>query len=309
MKDRSEHNSANADKASHKYSGSPETFQDDSVGTFTHSSFPRGWLDFATVGPPSDAPQPSAVVINTTDAHGHMTQALATLPAVAVAQGIFRPIDPTDHYATHADVRIDQFSDVDPTGAVEDPNNPGFLLCGCPDGTENILDWAGEVGFLNVAANPTNPGEAPGFGITASSDTHTWHLWAGTANVIADIDLGLKPVEGKWYGVEVDLNPRTGALHGVITDATLGTTLADKMVFLTDPTYGAYDAKVDGVFDTESYMDSELTLVFGSDPNLNKPGLAVFDNIDTTNRHSGYDDGYDHGSNAKLWDSICSDHG
>ena len=116
-------------------------------------------------------------------------------------------------------------------------------------------------------------------------------------------------MEGKWYGVEVDLNAKTGALHGVITDATLGTTLADKMVFLTDPTYGAYDPKVDGVFDTESYMDSELTLVFGSDPNLNKPGLAVFDNIDTTNRHSGYGDGYDHGSNAKLWDSICSDHG
>ena len=83
-------------------------------------------------------------MINTTDAHGHMTQALATLPAVAAAQGIFRPIDPTDHYATHADVRIDQFGDVDPTGAVEDPNNPGFLLCGCPVGTENILDWAGD---------------------------------------------------------------------------------------------------------------------------------------------------------------------
>ena len=73
----------------------------------------------------------------------------------------------------------------------------------------------------------------------------------------------------------------------------------------------AYDPKVDGVFDTGSYMDGELTLVFGSDSNLNKPGLAVFDNIDTTNRHSGYGDGHDHdhGSNAKLWDSICSDHG
>ena len=106
MKDRSEHNSANADKASHKYSGSPETFQEDSVGTFTYSSFPKGWLDFASVGPRSDAPQPSAVVINTTDAHGQMTKALATLPGVAEAQGIFRPINSTDYYATHADVRI-----------------------------------------------------------------------------------------------------------------------------------------------------------------------------------------------------------
>ena len=102
----------------------------------------------------------------------------------------------------------------------------------------------------------------------------------------------------------------SGALHGVITDATTGTTLADKMVFLTDPTYGAYDPKVDGVFDTESYFDSELSLVFGTNPDLNKPGLAVVDNIDTINQHSGYayGSGHDHSSNTK-WDGICSDHG
>jgi hypothetical protein len=33
-----------------KYSGSPETFQHDPVGTFTFSSFPTGWFDFASVG-------------------------------------------------------------------------------------------------------------------------------------------------------------------------------------------------------------------------------------------------------------------
>ena len=256
--------------------GPPETFQSYAIG-----SFPKGWLDFAAVGPPSDAPQPSAVVINTTDAYGHMTKALATLPAVAPAQGIFRPIGSTNYYATHADVRIDRFGDTDPTGAVEDPNNPGFLLCGCPVGTENLLDWAAEVGFLNVGANPTNPAESPGMGIAASAETHTWHLFAVTTNIIADIDLGLKPEEGKWYGVEVDLNAKTGALHGAITDVRAGTILADNMVFLTDPKYGTYDPKVDGVFDTENYMDSELSLVFGTNPDLNKPGLAVVDNIDT----------------------------
>ena len=295
--------------ASTTFSGSPETFQHDPVGTFTSSGFPKGWFDFAAVDPPSDVPKPSAVVINTTDAHGDMTKALATLPAVAAAQGIFRPIDSTNYYATHANVRIDQFGDTDPTGAVEDPNNPGFLLCGCPVGTENLLDWAAEVGFFNVGANPANPAESPGVGISASADTHTWHLWAGTTNIIADIDLGLKPEEGKWYGVEVDLNAKTGALHGAITDATTGTTLADKMVFLKDdPQYGHYNPKVDGVFDSETYMDSELTLVFGTNPDLNKPGLAVFDNIDTMDRHQGnaygHDYGHDHGSDAKLLGGI-----
>ena len=271
-----------------EFAGRPETFQSDPVGTFTASSFPKGWVDLVAVDPPSDAPQPSAVVINTTDAHGHMTKALATLPAVAEAQGILRPIDSTNYYATHADVRIDRFGDTDPTGAVEDPNNPGFLLCGCIVGAENILDMPMAVGFLNVAAHPTDPGEAPIAAIGASSETHTWHLFAGSANVFADIDLGLTPQEGKWYGVEVDLNATTGALHGMITDATTGTTLADKMVFLTDPKYGAYNANVDGVFDTEAYFDGELSLLFGTNPDLNTPGLAVIDNIDTFNHgHSG----------------------
>jgi hypothetical protein len=271
-----------------EFAGRPEAFQRDAVG-----SFPKGWLDFAAVGPPSNAPQPSAVVINTTDAHGHMTKALATLPAVAPAQGIFRPIDSTNHYATHADVRIDQFGDIDPTGAVGDPKNPGFLLCGCPIGTENLLDLPIAVGFLDAGANPTDPAEAPIAAIAASAESHTWHLFAVTTNIIADIDLGLTPEEGKWYGVEVDLNAKTGALHGAVIDATTGITLADKMVFLTDPKYGAYDPKVDGVFDTEAYSDSELSLVFGTNRDLNKPGLAVVDNIDVFNHGhggAGFDD-------------------
>src|SRR5690349_18833083 len=93
--------------ASAKFSGSPETFQQDSIGTFTYSSFPTGWFDVAQISPESTAPQPSAVVIETTDAFGHPTKALATLPAVAESQGIYRPIDPGDFYKTQVDVRID----------------------------------------------------------------------------------------------------------------------------------------------------------------------------------------------------------
>ncbi len=80
MKDGPEHHSANAGRASHKYSGRPETFQHDPTGTFTYSSFPQGWFDAAQVSPNSTAPQPSAVVIKTTDAFDHSTKALATLP-------------------------------------------------------------------------------------------------------------------------------------------------------------------------------------------------------------------------------------
>ena len=50
------------------FTGSPETFQHDSIGTFTDSSFPTGWSDTAQGYPDLTAPQPSAVVIETTDA-------------------------------------------------------------------------------------------------------------------------------------------------------------------------------------------------------------------------------------------------
>ena len=116
---------AKGGNASTRFTGSLETFQHDSIGTFTDSSFPTGWSDVAQVTSHSTAPQPSAVVIETADASGHPTKALATLPNVALSQGIYRPIEPSDFYMTPADVRVDQFSDVDPAVAVEDNSATG----------------------------------------------------------------------------------------------------------------------------------------------------------------------------------------
>ena len=310
MKNHSEHNAAKGGKPSDKFSGSPETFQSDSTGTFTYSSFPQGWFDTAQVSPDSTAPQPSAVVIKTTDAFGHSTKALATLPDVADSQGIYRPIESSHFYKTQADVRVDQFSDVDRSVLVEDPNNPGFLLCGCPVGAENVVDWPMQVGFvkLNGDADPSTLAAA---GLVASAETHTWQLFAGTQNTLAVIDLGIHIQEGKWYGVETDFDAKNGILHGVVTDIAKGITLADKMVFLQDPKYaflgGTYDPKVDGVFNAEAYIDGEHTLTHSTDPSLTRPGLAVIDNIDSANQPTGH--AYGHGSTPNWLDGICSDHG
>ena len=171
---------AKGGNASTTFTGSPETFQHDSIGTFTDSSFPTGWSDVAQVTSHSTAPQPSAVVIETADASGHLTKALATFPNVALSQGIYRPIEPSDFYMTRADVRVDQFSDVDPAVAVEDPNNPGFLLCGCPVGFESALDWPMGVTFAFLDGS-IDPADAPAAGLLASAETHTWHLFSGTA--------------------------------------------------------------------------------------------------------------------------------
>jgi hypothetical protein len=295
------------------FSGSPETFQTNSIGTFTDSSFPTGWSDTAQVSPDSTAPQPSAVVIETTDAFGHPTKALATLPAIADSQGNYRPIESSDFYKTQADFRVDQFSDVDRSVIVEDPNNPGFLLCGCPVGTENLVDWPMQVGFANLDGS-TDPSIAPGVGIVASAETHTWHLFAGTQNIVADVDLGIDVQEGKWYGLETDFDAPDGILHGVVTDIASGDILADKMAFLTDPQYsfagGTYDPNVDDVFNAEAFIDGEHSLLATTDQSLTRPGLAVIDNIDSFNEQaSAFGLGHDHAGNTKWLDSISCDHG
>jgi hypothetical protein len=228
------------------------------------------------------------VVIQTTGIDGHSTKALATLPGIADSQGIYRPIDPTTFYTTRADVRVDQFGDTDPSGALEDPNNPGFLICGCPVQSINLLDWPMQVSFASLDGH-TDPTHAPAVGVAASSQTHTWHLFGFTADIAADIDLNVPVVEGQWYGVETDFNATTSALHGTITDAS-GQTLADKTVKLNVSQFeifGKYNPNVDGAFNAEAYIDSELTLVHGTDPTLTKPGLAVIDNIDTTSKGQG----------------------
>lgn len=311
---------AKGGKASTAFSGSPDTFQGDTIGTFTQSSFPTGWLDSADVnrggtGPTptergSTAPDPSVVVIKTTDASGHLTKAVATLPSVDINQGIYRQIDATDFYKTSVDVRVDQFGDVDHSVIVPDPNNPGFLECGCPIGTENLIDWPIEAGFNLLTADAVNFTETPGFGIIASSDDHQWHLAFLTTNVLADVGMGVSVELGKWYGVETDFDANSGVLHGLLTDKESGMTLADITVNMTD--FGNYDPKVDGVFNTEAFFSGEVSLANSKDPSLTHPNLAVIDNIDSFKQHPGnaYGHGHDNnGNNAKLWDSICSDHG
>jgi len=80
------------------------------------------------------------------------------------------------------------------------------------------------------------------------------------------------------------------------------------MVFLQDPQYGKYDPAVDGKFNAEAYTDGEITLFESQDPTSTKPGLAVFDNIDSSNHGSAYasGQGYDYGNH---WDGIACDHG
>jgi hypothetical protein len=238
--------------------GRPDTFQRDAVG-----GFPVGWNDVALVDPGAATPIPSAIVVNTMNAFGHPTQALATLPAIAPSHGIYRSIESSDFYSMSADIRIDRFSDVSDTPPA----------CGCPPGSD--VDWPIQVGFMHT--DPANPFHLwPQLGLFPGATSQTWRLIAITANVVADIDLGVPVTLGRWYGLQLDLDAETATVHSRIADVATGSTLADTVTSLLP--FGAWDPAIDGMFDIESFFDGELSAKTTS-------GLAVIDNVDAPNRH------------------------
>ena len=83
----------------------------------------------------------------------------------------------------HAEVRVDQFSGFDPT--------PDLAACGCPPGSEISLDFPMQVGFSKLQGT-ADLSHVPTIAVLPCSDTQTWVLLAGTANVFVDIDLAAR---------------------------------------------------------------------------------------------------------------------
>jgi hypothetical protein len=234
--------------------GTVETFEGDAVG-----NFPANWSDVALVDPDPLAPKPSAVVVSTTDAFGNSTNALAPVPAVGGIQGIYRTITPSNFYSTRADIRVDQFSDFDPNF---DPT-----ICGCPPGSE--VDFP--VGVTLMQSATTTFHLWPTVQLYPGARSQDWRLFVGTANAVADLDLGLPVTLGKWYGVELDLDANAATARSRITDLATGATLLDTVTLLS--ALGSWDPAIDGRFDIEAFWDAEISA-------KTTPGLWVIDNID-----------------------------
>jgi hypothetical protein len=238
--------------------GTAGTFEGDAVG-----SFPAGWSDAARVDPASTAPNPSAVVVSTTDAFGRPTKALAPVAAIAPSKGIYRAISAANFYATSADVRIERFSDFDP--------NPDLAACGCPPGTKSALDYPMQIGFSELQGT-TDLSHTPTVALLASARTRGWVLFAATENVVAAIDLGVPATLGTWYGLQLDLNAATGSVRSRITDVAAGAILLDSTTSLLP--FGPWDPATDGKFDVEGFFGGEVTA-------RTTPAVAEVDNIDT----------------------------
>jgi len=269
-----------------EFSGRPDNFQGNQTGRF-----PRGWQDVALTDPTGAAVSPSAQVIETTDAFGHLTKAVQFLPQIGVDKGIYRAIEPDGHYSIRADVRIDQFSDYDPAEYVEDPNNPGYYPCGCPVGSE--LDIPVQIGFAKTTTDGSPLHLWPQMGIYAGAVSKEWKVFDWTANTYTDHTLGLPVVLGKWYGVEFDVDAHEKTMRSVITDRATGDVLVDKIEDLTQ--FGSWIPEIDGSFDLEALFGGEITA-------KHTPSIMAMDNIDVPVGRGPFGlDNHGHSADRSAW--------
>ena len=210
----------------------------------TLGAFPSGWLDVGGVDPNSTAPNPSAIVVSTTDAFGFSTQALSIIDAFAASQGIYQTIPNSSFVEISVDVRVDRFS------------SPS---------TTNTADWPIDI-TLSQLRGTTDLAGVPSMGVYAASATGTWNSFIATDNVVHIPDFGVSVGLGTWYRVELGLNTMDGIMSTKITDIFLSTVVLDRVDIV--PGWTA----ADGVFDAVGFFDGELSSTAVSN-------LVVIDNI------------------------------
>ena len=210
----------------------------------TLGAFPSGWLDVGAVNPGSTAPNPSAVVVSTTDAFGSSTQALSILDAFAASQGIYQTIPNSPFVEISVDVRVDRFS------------TPSAV---------NVSDWPIDITLSQLRGTMDLSG-VPSMGVYAASASGTWNSYIATDNLSYIPDFGVPVGLGTWYRVELGLNTMDGIMSTLVTDIALSTVVLDRVDMV--PGWKA----ADGVFDAVGFFDGELS-------SNEVSNLVVIDNI------------------------------
>jgi len=223
--------------------GIVDTFEGYPLGSFPGPA----WSDVASFDPqPPVGTLPSAFVVQTSDAFGAPTQALAVREENARVAGIYAPVPVSSTYSLAADLRVDRFSNDAPAPA---------------------SDWAMQLTFAELQSNFYLTPQA---GIYASSLTGGWRLFLidSTNTVFDDEDLGLPVTLGSWSRVAFDLDALTGAWHVTIGDVATSTTLLDKSGVFANWTASS------ALFDSVAFFDG--------DPDGTVANLAYVDNINVS---------------------------
>ncbi len=218
----------------------------DDFESYAPGAFPAPmWLDPGLLDPTlPNPPDPSSIIVETTDATGAPTQAVSIIEALAPTQGIYTALSIEPRVRITCDVRIDQWCDM-PGTAFEDwafwvhvgASIPGRDLC-CTN--ENM-------------------------GVYASTIDQAWRMWWKDASgSFTDIPLDAQIDLGVWYTIEAEYDIATGWAHIRILDTASGDVLVDHVGTPASwaPTGAAFDtvAFIDGELGTENTV-GHITLI------------------------------------------------
>lgn len=233
-----------------------DDFESYAVGSFPSTH----WLDPAVTfgGAPGfpAPPQPSATVVQTTDAFGNETQALALADALGSPKGVYAITGETDHLRVQSDLRIDRFANGDP----------------------NVV-WVGADPSVSVGFFKADPNSSAFAVLYVSSTTHGWRFEYSGPNTddapAYDLDLGVAAELGHWYSASISLDKADYRYDLSVRDTTSGDSLLTQSIGFDDRPE-IFDDGFDAVMlwglessPTDPPQPGEATLA----------NLAVFDNV------------------------------
>jgi hypothetical protein len=186
-----------------------------------------------------------------TDPEGVETLALRLGPSMGV-QGIYRSIEPQEVYCVSADVWIEQYSDVGPSGG---------------RGT----DWPMYIGPAQADAE-ASPASWRTVGLYASSQTRTWHFFdepgvRPSQTRAVDFEVAAQPL--RWYRLSMQVEMATKRVECRVVDLAEGMEVVNQTVEM-NANHSIFEP-----FDAVMFIDGELSAQM-------TPNIAVIDNLSYT---------------------------
>ena len=146
------------------------------------------WIDVTTRYDDPMAPDPSTIVVETTDVHGNPTRAAQTVAALYSASGLLLPFPETPReMVVEATVRIDQFND-----------SAG-------------ITWPLAMGFTQDNQSGNVNGDAHVV-LYVSTFDYRWRVFMRNGDTASDWPLtaGSVVTPGSWHRIRISMNTATG---------------------------------------------------------------------------------------------------
>jgi MYXO-CTERM domain-containing protein len=215
------------------------------------------WLDATAFQPGAGypvLPNPSATVVQTVDAFGQPTHALALVDAVGTPKGVYAISGEAPQMQVQADVRIQRFANT--SAAAFGP----------------AADSALNVGFF-VA----DPASSPFAALYVSATTHEWRLAYSGVNSNGNFDVGTGRFADpeRWYTVNFSYQEAGYSFAARVSD-----TLTGNVLFLNTVSFTGFQPAATDHFNAALLWGLETSATVPPTPGqATLASLTVFDNV------------------------------